>query len=187
MGYFYYLESDTIKRMQKISIIGPAASGKTTLANKLSKLLKIQVYHLDQIGWKDNRVFAPQDEIIEKVKEILKKDSWIIDGSMHRSKTLEMRMESSDMIILYDLPLLVCLWRQTKRYFKYYNKVRPDMGGNNKQKCPFTWKDIKFALNNPMDDVYSKLKLHLKNKNIIIIKNIKDEKKFIKSLIYLYF
>lgn len=183
MGYFYDLESDTIKHMQKISIIGRTASGKTTLANKISKLLNIQVYHLDQIGWKDNRVFAPQDEIIEKVKEILKKDSWIIDGSMHRSKTLEMRMESSDMIILYDLPLLVCLWRQAKRYFKYFNKVRPDMGGNNKQKYPFTLKEIKHTLNDSMDDIYKKLKLHSKNKNIIIIKNIKDEKKFLKSLI----
>lgn len=169
--------------MKKISIIGPTASGKTTLANNLGKLLKIQVYHLDQIGWKNNRVFASQVEIIEKVKEIIQNDSWIIEGGMPRSKTLDMRIENSDTIIFYDIPLIICLWRQTKRYFKYYNRIRPDMGGNNKQKYPFTWKDIKYALNYPKDDIYSKLKLHAKDKNIIIIKNIKEEKEFIKSLI----
>jgi adenylate kinase family enzyme len=59
--------------MKKIAIIGATASGKTTLANKISKILDIPVYHLDKIAWKDNRVFAAQALIIEKVDEIIKK------------------------------------------------------------------------------------------------------------------
>lgn len=168
--------------MNKIAIIGATASGKTTLSRKMSKILNIPVYHLDQIGWKDNRVFAAQAEIIEKVDKIIKKPSWIIDGSMPRSKTLEMRIENADTIIFYDLPLWFCLWRQTKRFFKYYNQVRPDMGGNNKQKYPFTWKDIKYAVNYPTKDMYSKLEPHYKNKKIVIIKSKKDEMNFLKSL-----
>lgn len=168
--------------MKKIAIIGATASGKTTLANKISKILGIPVYHLDQIGWKDNRVFATQVEIIEKVNKIINEPVWIIDGSMPRSKTLEMRIENADTIIFYDLPLLLCLWRQTKRFFKYYNKVRPDMGGNNKQKYPFTWKEIKYALNYPAKDIYVKLDPYFENKKIVIIKNQKDENHFLNKL-----
>ena len=168
--------------MYKIAIMGVTASGKTTLANKLGQKLDIPVYHLDKIGWKDNRVFAPQEEIIEKVIEIINKPSWIIEGSMPRSKVLEMRIQNADTIIFYDLPLLMILWRQTKRFFKYYNKVRPDMGGNNKQKYPFTWKEIKYALNYPKKDIYSKIQSHFNGKNIFIIRSKRDEKMILTKL-----
>ena len=168
--------------MKKIAIIGVTASGKTTLANKLGTMLNIPVYHLDKIAWKDNGVFASQAEIIEKVSEILNKSSWIIDGSMHRSKTLEMRIKEADTIISYNLPFYINLWRQTKRFFKYYNKVRPDMGGNNKQKYPFTWKDIKYNINYSKEEMHSKMEPYLNKKKIIIIKNIRDESLVFKNL-----
>jgi adenylate kinase family enzyme len=53
--------------MNKITICGVPASGKTTLANKMGEILKIPVYHLDTISWKDNGVFASQTEILEEV------------------------------------------------------------------------------------------------------------------------
>jgi hypothetical protein len=56
------------------------------------------------------------------------------------------------------------------------------MGGNNKQKYQFTWKEIKFALNAPTKDIYSKLEPYYKNKYIIIIKSKKDETNFLKIL-----
>jgi adenylate kinase family enzyme len=39
--------------MNKISILGVTASGKTTLANKISEILNIPVTHLDKIFWKE--------------------------------------------------------------------------------------------------------------------------------------
>ena len=168
--------------MNKITICGGTASGKTTLSNKIGKILNIPVYHLDKIFWKDNQVFASQAEGIEAVSKILQEPRWIIDGSMHRSKTFDMRIAEADTIVFYDLPLWLTLWRQTKRYFKYYNKVRPDMGGNNKQKYPFTWKDMQFALNSPAADQYAKILPYKETKKVVIIKSIKDEREFINSL-----
>ena len=169
-------------KKKKIAIIGTPSSGKTTLANKLSKIFNISVYHLDKIFWKDNGIHLSQTEFIEQVEKITKEPYWIIEGSMPRSKTLDIRIENADIIIFYDIPLLIILWRQTKRFFKYYNQTRPDMGGNNKQKWPFTWKEVKYAFNYPTKEIYSKIQPYTNNKEIIIIKNIKDEINFLQTV-----
>lgn len=168
--------------MKKIIVLGRTASGKTTLANKLGRVLNIPVYHLDKIFWKDNGDHLHQAEFIEKVNEIMEKSSWIIDGDNPRSKTLDTRITNADTIILYDLPLPHILWRQTKRFFKYYNQVRPDMGGNNKQKYPFTLNEIKRALEHPTLEIYSKILPHMDTKKVFIIKSSKDEISFFQKV-----
>ncbi len=167
--------------MKKIIIIGITASGKTTLANKLSKILNIPVYHLDKLFWVEKGGIK-QDVFIAQQQDIISTDTWIMDGSFPRSKSLDMRISSADTIVFYDLPLLLILWRQTKRFFKYYNKVRPDMGGNNKQKYPFTWKEIKYALNYPTQEIYSKILPYQESKTLVIIKNPRDETTFLKKV-----
>lgn len=167
--------------MKKITILGVTASGKTTLANKMSDKLSIPVTHLDKIFWREKGGIK-QDVFVQELENIMKNEKWIIEGSMPRSKTLPLRLENADTIILYDLPILIVLWRQTKRFFKYYGKVRPDMGGGNKQKYPFTLAEIKHALSYPIKELYEKIEPYRKNKEIVIIKNITDEKDFINSL-----
>lgn len=168
--------------MKKIIVLGRTASGKTTLANKLGKILDIQVHHLDKIFWKDNGDHLHQVEFIEKVNEIMKKPTWIIDGDNPRSKTLDMRIANADTIIFYDIPLFLVLWRQTKRFFKYYNQVRPDMGGNNKQKYPFMWKEVRYAIEHPTKEVYSKILPFVDSKNVFILKGPKDEISFFQKI-----
>lgn len=167
--------------MNKITILGGTASGKTTLANKLGDRLHIPITHLDKIFWKEKGGIR-QDAFVIELDQIMKSDRWIIEGSMHRSKTLHMRLDQADTIIFYDIPLCVALWRQTKRFFKYYNKVRPDMGGDNIQKYPFTWKEIQHMRNQPMNELYSKILAHKDSKKIVIIKNNNDERAFLQSL-----
>ena len=38
----------------KIYIIGPVGSGKTTFATKLSKLYNVPYYELDKVSWDDD-------------------------------------------------------------------------------------------------------------------------------------
>jgi len=68
----------------KIHIIGGPGSGKSYLANKLSKKLKIPCYDLDDIKW-DNKsdsygIRAPEHVRDSKLKRILLKDKWIVEG-----------------------------------------------------------------------------------------------------------
>jgi len=62
-----------IKNANKISIIGGAGTGKTTLSNNLGKELKLPVYHIDAIQHLENWVERDKDErdkmILEKVSK----------------------------------------------------------------------------------------------------------------------
>ncbi len=167
--------------MDKITILGLTASGKTTLANKLGEILNIPVTHLDQIFWKEEGGLK-QDAFVSELSNVMKNDKWIIEGSMPRSKTLDLRLSEADTIILFDLPLLLVFWRQIKRFFKYFNKVRPDMGGENKQKYPITWNEFKYAINYPIKDLRVRVLEKSTTKKVFIIKSLKDEADLLKNI-----
>lgn len=65
----------------KIYIIGPPASGKTTLSKILSKKYNIERYELDKLVFDDdNNHIRRDDETIKKMfNNILSKDSFIIE------------------------------------------------------------------------------------------------------------
>jgi len=175
-----------IASMSKITILGVRASGKTTLANKLGGLFGIPVTHLDRIFWSKKGGLA-DDVFVKEVEAIISNnDAWIIEGSLPLSKTLDLRIAAADTIIFYHLPLYFVLWRQTKRFFKWFNRVRPDIGGDNKQRYPFTWKEIQHARHYPNQELYAKIAACQKNKTVIIIKNRGDEKRLLRD-IHAYF
>ena len=69
----------------KILIVGIVASGKTTLARKLSKLLDIKHYEIDSVVHDDindvKRSEAEQKKIFNKIN---KEDNWIIEGTLRK-------------------------------------------------------------------------------------------------------
>jgi len=68
---------------KKIYIIGPVASGKSTLARKLSKEMNIPYYELDNVVHERNphgdRRRTPE-EIEHIFSKIINSDNWIIEG-----------------------------------------------------------------------------------------------------------
>lgn len=93
--------------MDKIIIIGCAGSGKSTFARKLSKKTGLPLYYLDMIWHKPDQTTLTEAEFDERLKNLLKKDKWIIDGNYMR--TLEMRLKECDTVFLLDMPTRVCL------------------------------------------------------------------------------
>lgn len=88
-------------------IIGSPGSGKSTFARKLRDKTGLPLFYLDMIKHKPDRTTISSEEFDKKLKEILVKSQWIIDGNYQR--TLEVRMKECDLIILFDLPTKVCL------------------------------------------------------------------------------
>lgn len=96
-----------IYNYNKIIIIGCPGSGKSTLSKQLSDILNIEVIHLDKIYWKPFWVNITKEEFDEKLDEILKLNSFIIDGNYHR--TIKQRLEKSDLVIYLDYPSEICI------------------------------------------------------------------------------
>lgn len=166
-------------KMNKIMITGNAGSGKTTLSQKLAKILNRQdVISLDKIVWKSGwKMVGPEERNLEFIK-ITKMQNWIVDGV---SKII---LESADTIIFLDYPRKVCYWRALKRNRKYIFKSRPELP----EKCPEVLvlvKLVNIIWNFPnivKPNIIEHINLNLKHKKIFHIKNDNELEIFIKSL-----
>ena len=92
---------------RKIIILGCPGSGKSTLASQLAEKTGLPLVHLDQIWWKEDKSHISRPEFDQKLEEILKAESWIIDGDY--SRTYEVRFQNCDTVIFLDYPAEVCL------------------------------------------------------------------------------
>ena len=120
----------SLEKMKKIMIIGCCGGGKSTLARRVHEITGIELIHLDQHYWKANWVESEKEEWRQKVEELVKGDSWIIDGNY--GGTMEIRMRRADIIVFLNRERWTCLYRVLKRTFLNYGKTRADMP----PKCP---------------------------------------------------
>ena len=165
--------------MDKIIVIGCGGAGKSTFSRKLSNLLDIPVYHLDKLFWNKGWIETQQKEFNKKIKEVISKDKWIIDGNY--IKTIDIRAKDADTIIFINMPTYICLYRIFKRRFMYRGKSRPDMADG----CP-EGIDIEFfkwvlSYNKKIrPEILKKLSLY-KEKNIVVLNGRKEVKKFLEG------
>lgn len=167
--------------MKKIAIIGSGGAGKSTLARKLSKILDIDVFHLDALFWQPGWVGTPKDEQVLVQNELVQKDSWIFDGNY--GATMDIRLDHADTIIFVNLSRFVCTYRILKRWFTYRNKTRPDMGKDCKERISFTF--LKFVWTYPKKKkpmIMKKLKSLPKEKKIVILNSRRDVERFLFKL-----
>ena len=87
----------------KIYIIGPPASGKTTLSKVLSKKYNIERYELDKLVFDDdsNHIRRDEETIKKKFNDILSEDSFIIED-IGRSKFIK-GLEKCDKIYYINI------------------------------------------------------------------------------------
>ncbi|MEI6352378.1 MAG: hypothetical protein WCO35_00350 [Candidatus Nomurabacteria bacterium] len=167
----------------RISIIGHSGSGKTILANKISKKLNIPYMEIDRLWFESrgNKVNGNNEDeknkvrsyMKEKVLNFIEQDSWVSDGWY--SKLQPFISEKADLIIFLDISLYRRLFNHLKRIF-----------GKDKHRELTKWDDIKHF--------YSIVRGHLiMDKNIRdfankysdkvkIFKNYKELEKFVESL-----
>ena len=104
----------------KIHIIGCSGSGKTYLAKALSKKYNIPHFDLDDIQWDNNAdgygVKMPTQKRTELLNNILKNDSWIIEGVYYA--WVGKCFEDADKIYVLDIPKCVYTYRIIKRTIK---------------------------------------------------------------------
>lgn len=104
----------------KIHIIGGSGSGKSYLADKLSKEYGIEHYDLDDLQWDNNAntygVKRNPDERGALLKDILNKKQWIIEGVYYG--WCQQCFADADKIYLLEVPRYKYRYRIIKRFIK---------------------------------------------------------------------
>lgn len=162
---------------KKIMIIGSPGSGKSTFARKLRDKSGLPLFYLDMIKHKPDRTEILREEFNINLAEIVKMPEWIIDGNYQR--TLEVRMEKADTIILFDLPTEVCLDGAkarigTKREDLPWIETEETFEGEFKQ-----W--IEDFSEKQLPEIYSLLEKY-RDKEIVVFRSREDADVFISLL-----
>ena len=120
------MRSEIGGRMKRIMVIGCSGSGKSTFALELGRITGIEVTHLDRLNWRAGWKEVSRNEFDRQLDEVLKKDSWIIDGNY--SRTMEKRLEKAQVVFRFRLSTAACLYGYFSRLIKgKLGKKRIDM------------------------------------------------------------
>lgn len=161
--------------MEKVIIIGCPGAGKSTFARKLKEKTGLPLFYLDMIWHKPDGTNISRDEFDGKIKGIMKKKQWILDGNYIR--TLEMRLKECDTVFLLDYPLELCLEGASSRI----GKERPDM--------PWIESELdlefrQFIVDFPRDSlpkIYELLKKYEKEKELHIFRKREDAEEYLRT------
>jgi adenylate kinase family enzyme len=111
--------------MNRIVIIGSPGAGKSTLARRLGRNLRINVIHLDRIFWQPGWKEKPKETRIDILEKLVQEKQWIIEGTYISSS--EPRLRAADTIIFLETNLFLCLQRVTMQHYKCQGHPRPDL------------------------------------------------------------
>ncbi|HXG67078.1 MAG TPA: DNA topology modulation protein [Blastocatellia bacterium] len=164
--------------MRRVLVIGSGGAGKSTFAARLGRLLNIEVIHLDALFWNPGWVETPREEWASVVEELVKGDSWILDGNY--GGTLDLRLAACDTVIFLDIPRRVCLWRVLKRTIRHRKGSRPDMGKG----CPerLDWQFLKWVWSYPKERrpvILKKLEACSQSKNVFRLQSQREIERFL--------
>jgi adenylate kinase family enzyme len=101
--------------MMRVVILGPGASGKSTLAVRLGQITGLPVVELDKVFWLPGLVATPRDQWVEVQQRLVAGDAWIMDGDLGPYDAVEVRLRAADTIIFLDFSLVRCAWRAVRR------------------------------------------------------------------------
>lgn len=157
---------------KKIVVIGCPGAGKSTFSRKLHNATGIKLFHLDSVYWNSDCTHISREELIERQREIFKRDSFIIDGNF--KSTLELRIKQADVVFWFDLPTEICIQGAQNR-----KGNRPEMPCQ----LPANGELIDFIKNFNCDIVPQiKALLEKYNSNVIIFHSHKEADDYIKGI-----
>lgn len=92
---------------QRILIVGPPGSGKSTFAKRMQAILKHPVHHLDDYLWGVRWQQVDFPVYLDTQRAIVAEDTWIIDGT--HFLTIDIRLRRADVLCIVNLPRVCTL------------------------------------------------------------------------------
>ena len=167
--------------MNKIIILGNSGSGKSTFAKQLAEIIKIDYIHLDKLVYLHSWDKPEHENMEKEVQEVLKRDSWIIDGNyLNYAKE---RFDLCDTIFFLDINRFVCLNSIIKRKKTYKGKQRESRNSNVDEKITLSFINwVFFGFYRTSRKKIRNIIKNSSNKNIVVFKNRKQIKNYLKEL-----
>jgi len=159
----------------KLLILGNIASGKTTLAKKISKIYNVEYYEMDNIVYDQDNNKRSSSEQKNIVTIILKNREYIIEGMLRNYYDLIIPKVSTIIFLDYNKKII------RRRLFKRYILDRLGIGNNNYKLDKELYNKFKDYQDNYDNSIIKEIINKYPNK-LIIIKNNKELKKFFKAL-----
>ena len=161
--------------MKKVIVIGCPGSGKTTFAERLNQKTGLPLYYLDTIWHKPDKTHISRENFDKAIAQIFETYEWIIDGNYNR--TIEVRLQQCDTVILFDLPTEVCLQGATARL----GKERYDLPWIDKELDPSLKQSIESFVGNSLPRIYELLDKYKAGKEIIVFHSREEADLFLRS------
>ena len=114
---------------KKILIVGVSASGKTTLARRLSGILGIPVIHTDALMWKPGWHHVGEEVTVRSLKEITQRSEWILEGYIEEAAH-PFVMQRAESIVYLDFRWYITAWRYIERNWRHRKDPRIELNGN---------------------------------------------------------
>src|SRR4051794_31661392 len=103
--------------MQRIVVLGPPCSGKTTTAAAIGARLGIAHTELDALWWEPNWTETGADRFKEKLAEVVRGPSWVLDGNYFTVGTCEVVHPSVDTFVWLDFGRWITVPRAMRRTY----------------------------------------------------------------------
>lgn len=163
--------------MKRAVVIGCSGSGKSVFSRKLRDVTGLTLYYLDMIWHKPDGTNISREEFDEKLRSIISRDSWIIDGNYQR--TLETRIKACDTVFLFDLPTETCIEGALSRI----GKKREDMPWFENELDPQFRQWIESFRENQLPEIYRLLEKYKNGRQIVIFRTREQADKLIEKLV----
>ncbi|OQP36258.1 AAA family ATPase [Pantoea latae] len=124
----------------RICIMGPSNSGKSTLAEAISRKTSLPAIHLDQLHHLPQTNWIPREhaDFLRLHREAIEREKWVMDGNY--TKCIAERLERATGLILLDVTVTVGLLRYIRRCYS----SSPRIGGLKTGRENVSWEMVKY-------------------------------------------
>jgi adenylate kinase family enzyme len=89
--------------MRRVVVVGPAGSGKTTLARALGGACDLSHTELDALWWDPHWNEVGADEFSRRLRPVVAADRWVVDGNYFTVGSRAVAWPRADTIVWVDL------------------------------------------------------------------------------------